>query len=121
MKKLIYIVAFLSLPLIYFAQTNVEFEKKNFPDKKDLLKEAINEFKEGNTVFEGGENMYKAALPFYLKAQNFNPDNALLNYRIGLCYLNSFEHGKAFDQITNQWANDTSYRHPFISKINFCK
>ena len=33
MKKLIYILSFLSLPLCYFSQQNVEFEKKNLAKK----------------------------------------------------------------------------------------
>lgn len=102
MKKIIYILSFLSLPLFYFSQ-NIEFEKKNFPDKKDQLKEAINSFKDGNAIFELGENMYRSALPHYLKAQAFNPNNALLNFRIGMCYLNSFERSKAFDYITKAY------------------
>lgn len=97
MKKLLYILTFTALPLFYFSQKNVEFEKKNFPDKKDEFKEANNNLKEGNALYEQGSTMFRAALPFYLKAQNFNPNNALLNYRIGLCYLSSFERSKAFD------------------------
>jgi len=98
MKKLIYILSLLSLPLMYVAQ-NVEFEKKNFPDKKDQFKEAYGNLKDGNALFEQGQMMYRNAVPFYLKAQAFNPNNALLNYRLGLCYLNSFERSKAFDYL----------------------
>lgn len=98
MKKILYILAVLALPLFSFSQ-NVEFEKKNFPDKKDELRDAIANFKEGNSILELGDNMSRSALPYFLKAHAFNPNNALLNFRIGVCYLNSFERGKAFDFI----------------------
>jgi len=98
MKKLLYILTVLALPLFSLAQ-NVEFEKKNFPDKKDELRDAIANFKEGNSILELGENMSRSALPYFLKAHAFNPNNALLNFRIGVCYLNSFERNKAFDFI----------------------
>lgn len=98
MKKILYILAILALPFFLFSQ-NVEFEKKNFPDKKDELRDAIANFKEGNSILELGDNMSRSALPYFLKAHAFNPNNALLNFRIGVCYLNSFERGKAFDFI----------------------
>ncbi len=104
MKKVIYILAFLGLPLSYFAQVNVEFEKKNFPDRKDQLKEAINQFKEGNAIFDEGDKRFLlAALPHYLEAQTFNPNNDLLNFRIGYCYLNSHDQGRATEYITKAY------------------
>ena len=98
MKKLLYILTVIASPLLSFAQ-NVEFEKKNFPDKKDELRDAVANFKEGNSILEMGENMSRSALPYFLKAQAFNPNNALLNFRIGVCYLNSFERNKAYEYI----------------------
>lgn len=77
-----------------FAQ-NVEFEKDNFPNDKDGLKEAKNNIKEGDGFFEQGAIFYKEAIPFYEKANNFNPENALLNYKLGACYLNSMYKNKA--------------------------
>jgi len=72
---------------------NVEFEKANFPDKKSELKEAKRNIDEGDANFDKsvkeGYNLYGFALPLYLKANSFNPNNGLLNYKIGVCYLNS--------------------------------
>lgn len=71
---------------------NVEFEKANFPDQKAELKEARRNIDEGDKFYEPSGGMapdYASALQFYLKANNFNPNNALLNYRIGRCYLES--------------------------------
>ena len=65
---------------------NVEFDKKNFSkDEKKEFKEARGELKEGNDYFEAFR--YSTALEHYKAAQGFNPDNALLNYKVGMCYL----------------------------------
>jgi len=104
MKKLIYILTVIALPLCSVSQTNVEFEKKSFPDKKDELKEAIKEIREGDAIWDMNmPNVYPVAIPHYLKAQNFNPNNALLNFRIGVAYLQTHEKGKAYEYITKAY------------------
>ncbi len=88
MKKLIYILA-LIISGSAIAQ-NVEFTKDNFKDDKDGLKEAKRNLEKGDEFFSLATVFYKQALdPYYLAAQKFNPNNALLNYKIGKCYLNS--------------------------------
>ena len=108
--------------LVFFSATfalaqNVEFDKANFPDNKDLLKEARRNLDEGEDAFELGEKEYdfileqfvtknkyfpvsrkdyqrvgdiyfKKALPFLIKAQEFNPNNAKLNYMLGVINFN---------------------------------
>ena len=72
-----------------FAQ-DVEFSKDNFKNDKDGFKNAKRNIEAGDKLFEQGSVFYKQALdPFYLDAYKFNPNNALLNYKIGKCYLNS--------------------------------
>ena len=73
---------------------NVEFEKSNFPNDKAGFKEARNKIEEGDEYFNKsqkgeGYELYNLALPLYLSANMFNPNNALLNYKIGVCYLKS--------------------------------
>ena len=88
MKKLLYILSIL-FTANAFAQ-NVEFEKANFKDDKDGLKEAKKNIEKGDEFFAMATVFYKQALdPFYLAANKFNPNNALLNYKIGKCYLYS--------------------------------
>lgn len=96
---------------------NIEFEKSNFPDKKDELKEAKKNLEDGRDLFivgrkeydfvlEGfleknkyypvsrkdyqraGDLYFKQAQPFLLKAQAFNPNNAELNYMLGFMSFN---------------------------------
>lgn len=72
-----------------FAQ-NIEFEKENFPGQKDQLKEAKRNIEEGDYFYDMQQpGKFKFALERYLKAQEFNPNNALLNYKLGICYLYS--------------------------------
>ena len=104
MKKIS--VFILSVASLQIMAQNVEFEKKNFPGRKDELKEAIDNIKKGDEIFEQGEAYYRDALPYYLKAQAFNPNNAKLNFKIGLAYLHSFEKKKAYDYILKAFALD---------------
>ena len=88
MKKLLtLIVIFYSL--VSLAQNNVEFEKDNFKGDKDGYKEAKKNLEAGDKLFEMGYVYYKQAIPFYEKANQYNPNNALLNYKLGKCYLYS--------------------------------
>jgi outer membrane protein OmpA-like peptidoglycan-associated protein/tetratricopeptide (TPR) repeat protein len=124
MKTLIKIsVLFFFFCSIGFAQ-NVEFEKSNFPDKKDQLKDARKNLEEGRDAFENGMKEYafvlegfvaknkyfpvsrkdyqragdiyfKTAQPFLAKAQEFNPNNTYLNYMLGVINFNLNPQGEA--------------------------
>lgn len=94
MKKLFILLLTLCTTGV-FAQVDVPFEKDFFKDDKDGLKEAKDNIKEGNRIFEGGFSFYRDAIPYYEKAQAFNPNNADLNFRLGLCYLYSVHKDKA--------------------------
>ncbi len=74
---------------------DIEFEKDNFPNNKDGLKEAKNNLKEGDQLFGEGPLYFKDAIPFYEKAQAFNPNNSILNYKLGRCYASSVHKYKA--------------------------
>ena len=71
-----------------FAQ-DVEFSKENFKDKKDELKIAKNEMELGDEIMEKEAVFYKNAIPHYLIAFKLNPNNALLNFKLGKCYFHS--------------------------------
>jgi outer membrane protein OmpA-like peptidoglycan-associated protein/tetratricopeptide (TPR) repeat protein len=80
------IIFVLALSNGLFAQS-VEFTKYNFPNNKDQLSDALSYIKKGDKLSAQGPGMYKIAITEYLKAHKFNPNNALLNYKIGKCYL----------------------------------
>ncbi len=78
---------------------NVDFKAANFKDDKDGLKVATDAIKKAEEFYDLGNIAvfdvqpyglsFKKALMEYQKAQKFNPNNAELNYKIGVCYANS--------------------------------
>ncbi len=118
MKTLFKFIIVISLTVTTAVAQNIDFEKSNFPDKKDLFKEAKNNFNDGKEAFNLGKKEYdfildqyisthnffpvsrndyrhagdiyfKQAQPFLAKAQDFNPNNAELNYMLGVINFNS--------------------------------
>ena len=87
MKRIAFIFIFLWCALLGFAQ-NVEFDTQNFPDKKQR-KEALQFVNKGDKHFNTKSPNYADALENYKKAYEINPNNALLNYKIGKC-ISSF-------------------------------
>ncbi len=117
MNTLYKIVALILFSASFVSAQNVEFEKANFADKKDLLKDAKNNLEDGLDAFKLGKQEYdfvlegyvgknkcypvsrrdyqragdiyfKQAQPFLVKAQDFNPNNAELNYMLGVINFN---------------------------------
>jgi outer membrane protein OmpA-like peptidoglycan-associated protein/tetratricopeptide (TPR) repeat protein len=116
--NLIYKIAILFIFTTSIATAqSVEFEKSNFPDKKDQLKEAKKNLEDGKDAFDLGKKEYdfvlegyvsehkyfpvsrkeyqragdiyfKQAQPLLAKAQDFNPNNANLNYMLGVISFN---------------------------------
>jgi outer membrane protein OmpA-like peptidoglycan-associated protein/tetratricopeptide (TPR) repeat protein len=95
MKKTSKKIALLLVPVLFLfigsisklSAQNVDFTKNNFPGKEVVLKEALHEIKKGDELFNAGPQLYNLALDHYLKANDVNPQNAELNYKIGVCYL----------------------------------
>jgi len=69
------------------AQGNVDFRWENFPNKKVEMKHALSDIKDGDFYFSKGRNNINTALTYYIRANDFNPNNAELNYKISKCYL----------------------------------
>lgn len=89
------------LALSTYGQENVPFEKEYFKGRKKEFKTAVKEFKKGEHLYEHGISQYKNAIKHYLKAYEINPDNALLNYRLGVSYITTIhklESVKYFDK-----------------------
>lgn len=90
MKKFLLLISAIFTVFIAFSQGDVAFEKDNFPNDKDRFKEARFNLKEGDKILETNNKSYfNQALPYYQNAYILNPNNAELNFKIGLCYLNS--------------------------------
>lgn len=85
--KLLKVILLVFVATSVFSQQQVEFEKKNFPNDKDGYKAALKEYEAGVELYEAGPFQYKNALRHLKLANEFNPNNARLNFMIGHCIL----------------------------------
>ena len=82
--------AFVLLSGVY-GQSNIEFTKENFPNQKKDFQKALRLIAKGDKCMDYQlKGKYAEALNYYLEANNFNQNNAMLNYKIGVCYTGSF-------------------------------
>lgn len=120
-----YIVTTIALALGLFATAqNVEFKSSNFKDDKDGYKSATEAIKTGDEFFELGNAAFFAVkspgLNFelarreYNKAQKFNPKNAELNYKIGVCLANGSNIDKCIPYLKEAYKLDPAC-DPFLN------
>lgn len=76
---------------------SVPFDRKAFPDvDRKLLKEFTDRIKDGDTYYEMGfPAAHREAIDLYFPAQEFNPNNASLNFKLGVAYLTTHFHEKS--------------------------
>lgn len=79
---------------------NVEFSKYSFPNNKKELSDALGYIKTGDKYFDAGPGVYHLALDMYSKAYSFNPNNALLNYKMGRCFMVDNDPAKAIQYLS---------------------
>jgi len=97
---LIVISIFFSLPA--FSQENVKVKKPEFKtESTDGLPEAWKSIKKGDKFFKAGKGTYRDARELYLSANKYNPDNAELNYKIGITYLFSDDKFESQEYLEN--------------------
>jgi len=99
MKKtttLILILLFLFLSNNILAQENIKIDKKTFKTEKSGVAKAMKNIKYGDHFFdENTEGSYLKSLNYYLEANNYNSENPALNYKIGVCYIESIQKKKS--------------------------
>ena len=84
MRKFFILLFFQAFVGCLFAQS-VEFKQANFPNNtKKEFKRALKNKKMGEKTMKAED--YRTAVNFLLKANEFNPKNAELNYEIANCY-----------------------------------
>lgn len=108
MKKLIYTATLFLIAVGLHAQ-NVEFKDANFKDKKEDLKKAKDAIKKGDQFLKEGNELilqtkspgknYDLAIQQYLIAQQLNPNNGELNFKLGNAYIYTNEKYKAIKHI----------------------
>ena len=90
MRKIIPFLFTMFVALSTLAQTDTPFDKTAFKDQKDELKAGLKHLKEGDKYFYGLPFAdYKNALTNYEEAYKINPNNSVLNFKLGICYLNT--------------------------------
>lgn len=93
-RGIILIIIIASIAQIAIAQS-IEFTKYNFPNNRNELSDALSAVKDGDKLFDEGPGMYYLAIEKYKQAYAFNPNNALLNYKLGKCYLQDNDKAEA--------------------------
>jgi tetratricopeptide (TPR) repeat protein len=78
----------LLVPVSLSGQEDVTIKKKEFKTGVEIgFKESWKSVKDGDKYFNEGRGTYGQARDMYLFANQYNADNAELNYKIGACYL----------------------------------
>lgn len=76
-------------------------------EAKAAYSEALENLAEGDRLYGLGKVAYKRdAIPYYLKVWDYNPNNAQLNYKLGLCYLLTPENHKSSEYLERAYALD---------------
>lgn len=109
-----------------FSQS-IDYKAANFKDDKDGLKKATDAIKLGDGFFKTANEAvfatqspglnYKKALQQYEIAQKFNPDNALNNFKMGVCYMYTTDPGKGIPYIRKAYELD-KVCDPFMEYYN---
>jgi outer membrane protein OmpA-like peptidoglycan-associated protein/tetratricopeptide (TPR) repeat protein len=94
-----------------YGQKKKEFEwkikKSEFKTQQDEgFKEAWRSVREGNFSFESGIGTYPQARDHYLFAHQYNSDNNVLNFRIGVCYLYTDDKYEALKYLRKAYDNN---------------
>lgn len=89
------ILLLLFIGLNAFSQ-EIELSKAEIPNK-DEYKEAKDNLKQAENLYILGRGGYQRALDYYLKIHRVAPNNAMLNYKIGNCYLYSIQKSKCIE------------------------
>ena len=126
---LIYFSLFAS---VTFAQ-DIEFKNSNFKQDKDGLKlakknisiadEMRDEGIENILTLKEGSELFIKAIFYYKKAQDFNPNNAELNYKIGSSYLFTNQKEKASNyflramELTNDLPSDFLFFYAMVLQL----
>ncbi|MGM0649586.1 MAG: OmpA family protein [Bacteroidota bacterium] len=102
------------------AQENVKFKGSNFPDNRSELRSAKRQIRKGDKIMDKHNDPEKT-LKHYMKAQEFNPNNAELNYKIGYTYLQSLEKTKALPYLEKAAKLDDEVKDDLFFLLGWAK
>lgn len=100
-KRIILFVSILLGSILSFGQDkDVPFDKNVFADDKEGFSKAVKEIKLGDIHFlRGTDSDLSYALTHYVVADSFNHYSTDLNYKMGICFLQSTQKFKALEYL----------------------
>ena len=104
----------LSFQNFMFSQKeNISVDLLEFKIKDEGYEQAKQNIRKGNLLYrKNKKGSYLKALPYYLKAYEYNSENAELNYLIGVSYLESVQKKKALSYLQKAY-----FIEPYVSML----
>ncbi len=110
------VIAVILFNIASIAQTNVDFKAENFKSKEDFDK-AIKYLYTGDDYYDDGVDWYDKALENYLKAEELNPNNAELNFKMGICYYYANNNFKSLEFYKKAYKLDSLVSNIILYRI----
>ncbi len=114
MKKNLFVIILCFLSSFSFSQNEkIDVDLIEFKVKNEGYSEAKLNIKRGDALYRKNKRgSYLKAIPFYLKACEYNPNNPELNYKTGVAYLESVQKKKALYYLKKAYFED-----PYVSAL----
>jgi len=114
-KYLLALIISMFIPLsVLNSQVSVDVSKSDFKLEDEGFKDAWKNIKEGDQLFKSGEGLYPEAIECYLLANEYNGNNAELNYKIGISYLFGSEPLKSLDYLLKAYELKPDVTHDIL-------
>jgi tetratricopeptide (TPR) repeat protein len=105
--RILQVLLLFLLPGTITAQQEVKIKKAEFKTQQEEgFEEAWKNIREGDKYYKAGRGTYREAREHYLFAARYNPENADLNYKIGVCYLFSDDKFESIKYLTRAFLAD---------------
>ncbi|MFP4663946.1 MAG: OmpA family protein [Bacteroidales bacterium] len=98
------------------AQENVKFKRSEFSDQKQELRAAKRNIKFGDKARQNRDKPEKA-IDYYMKAMEFNPNNAELNYKLGQTHVEALKKAEALQYFEKAVELDEEVREDVWLKV----
>ncbi len=103
----IILFVFLFSSLSAISQKDIRIKRSNFKlENTGGFRLAWKHIRQGNNYYEKGTGFFDEALEKYKMAYRYNPDNAALNYKMGVCYLSLRKNKEAIDVFNKALSED---------------
>lgn len=89
------------------AQKDIRIKRNEFKTEgKEDFRPAWKSRRTGDNFYDKGRGYYDEALEHFLDAYDYNPDNAALNYKIGVCHFQMGNHERAVNFFNEALSKD---------------